>query len=151
MLDAQRFAQVGTWEGSLRVDDQEWAVSPDRWVGTRDRSWGIRPVGEPEPAGRTAAETPPDYGFWWIYVPLRFDDFAVLLIAQEDGHGHRTLNDAVRVWPTADGHRIEQLGWPRYQVHYRPGTRQATGATVSRRPATARRCRWRSRASASSP
>ena len=26
--------------------------TPDRWVGTRDRSWGIRPVGEAAPAGR---------------------------------------------------------------------------------------------------
>lgn len=130
MLDAQRFAQVGTWEGRLRVDDREWALGDDQWVGTRDRSWGIRPVGEPEPPGRGAAETPPDYGFWWTYVPLRFDDFAVLLIAQEDGQGHRTLNDAVRVWPTPDGARIEQLGWPRYEIHYRPGTRVATGATI---------------------
>ena len=49
---------------------------------------------------------------------MRFDDFAVLFIAQEDGAGHRTLNDAVRVWP--DG-RVEQLGWPRYEIHYTPG------------------------------
>jgi len=127
-LDAQRFAQVGTWEGRLRVDDQEWALGHDAWVGTRDRSWGIRPVGEPEPPGRTAAETPLDYGFWWTYVPLRFDDFAVLLIAQEDGAGFRTLNDAVRVWP--DG-RVEQLGWPRFSIHYRPASREATGATIA--------------------
>ena len=128
ILDAQRFAQVGTWEGHLRVDDQEWELSHDQWVGTRDRSWGIRPVGEPEPPGRTAAEMPADFGFWWIYVPMRFDDFAVLFIAQEDGAGFRTLNDAVRVWP--DG-RIEQLGWPRYTVHYTPGTREAVGATIT--------------------
>ena len=128
ILDAQRFAQVGTWEGSLRVDDQSWELGHDRWVGTRDRSWGIRPVGEPEPPGRTASESGQDYGFWWTYVPLRFDGFAVLLIAQEDGEGYRTLNDAVRVWP--DGRR-EQLGWPRFDIHYRPGTREATGATIT--------------------
>jgi hypothetical protein len=128
VLDAQRFAQVGTWEGTLRVDGQEWRATHDRWVGTRDRSWGIRPVGEAEPAGRTAAEMPSDYGFWWTYVPLRFDDFALLFIAQEDGAGFRTLNDAVRVWP--DG-RVEQLGWPRYTIRYEPGTREATGGTIS--------------------
>lgn len=128
ILDACRYAQVGTWEGSIRVDDDEWALAHDTWVGTRDRSWGIRPVGEPDPAGRTAAETPPDYGFWWTYVPMRFDDFGLLFIAQEDGHGHRILNDACRVW--ADG-RVEQLGWPRYEIHYDPGTRRATGATIT--------------------
>jgi hypothetical protein len=127
-LDACRFAQVGTWEGTLRVDDRTWELSHDTWVGTRDRSWGIRPVGEPDPPGRVAAETAADYGFWWTYVPMRFDDFGLLLIAQEDGQGHRLLNDAVRVWP--DG-RVEQLGWPRYEIHYAPGTRRATGATVT--------------------
>src|SRR5690606_22920135 len=121
ILDAQRFAQVGTWEGHLRVDDAEWALGHDTWVGTRDRSWGIRPVGEPEPPGRGSAEMAPDWGFWWTYVPMRFDDFALLLIAQEDGAGFRTLNDAVRVW--ADG-RVEQLGWPRYAIRYRSGTRE---------------------------
>ena len=44
-LDAQRFAQVGTWEGVISVDGTDIPVTPDRWVGTRDRSWGIRPVG----------------------------------------------------------------------------------------------------------
>ena len=51
-LNAQRFAQVGTWSGTLVVDGEETTLTSDRWVGTRDRSWGIRPVGEAEPAGR---------------------------------------------------------------------------------------------------
>ena len=75
--------------------------TPDRWVGTRDRSWGIRPVGEAEPAGRNADE--PLEGFWWLYVPLRFDDFAVVIIVQEQPDGFRTLNDATRVWRRRPG------------------------------------------------
>ncbi len=47
LLDASRFAGVGTWEGELRVDGERIAVTPDRFTATRDRSWGIRPVGEP--------------------------------------------------------------------------------------------------------
>jgi hypothetical protein len=130
ILDAQRFAQVGTWSGTLRVDGDEIAVTPDRWVGTRDRSWGIRPVGEAEPAGRAAAEADPDFGFWWTYVPMRFDDFALILIAQEDAHGHRILNEATRVWPAESGRPHDQLGWPRFDIHYTPGTRIPTGATI---------------------
>ncbi|PRC51271.1 hypothetical protein C6A85_64990, partial [Mycobacterium sp. ITM-2017-0098] len=45
-LDAQRFAQVGTWSGQLQIDGETIDVDPARWIGTRDRSWGIRPVGE---------------------------------------------------------------------------------------------------------
>src|SRR4051794_17777133 len=125
ILDASRFAQVGTWSGLIRVDGDDLAVTPETWVGSRDRSWGIRPVGEGEPPGRDAAE--PMAGFWWLYVPLRFDDFAVVLIVQEQPDGFRTLNDATRIWP--DG-RIEQSGWPRVEIRYRPGTRHPEHATI---------------------
>ena len=33
------------------VGDETFRVTPDRWWGTRDRSWGVRPVGEPEHPG----------------------------------------------------------------------------------------------------
>ncbi|EUA33593.1 hypothetical protein I552_4372 [Mycobacterium xenopi 3993] len=51
-LDAQRFAQLGSWSGRIGIDGEEIAVDPATWIGSRDRSWGIRPIGEPEPAGR---------------------------------------------------------------------------------------------------
>ena len=125
-LDAQRFAQVGAWEGVISVDGTDIAVTPVRWVGSRDRSWGIRPVGEAVPAGKPA--DPSFEGMWWLYVPMRFDEFAIVLIIQETPDGFRTLNDCTRVWH--DG-RVEQLGWPRVQVRYAPGTRVPTGATIT--------------------
>ena len=118
IIDGCRFAQLGTWSGTLTVDGEDIAVSPERWLGSRDRSWGIRPVGEAEPPGRSAEE--PREGFWWLYVPLRFEDFALIVIVQEDPDGTRTLNAASRVW--ADG-RHEQLGWPEIDITYRSGTR----------------------------
>lgn len=124
-LEAQRFAQVGTWSGHVTVDGERIEVGPEQWVGTRDRSWGIRPVGEAEPSG--APSDPPFEGMWWLYVPMRFEEFAVVVILQEDPSGYRTLNDCHRIWP--DG-RAEQLGWPRVQVHYPSGGRMPTGATL---------------------
>lgn len=129
ILDAQRFAQLGSWSGTLRVDGDSFTVDPNVWMGSRDRSWGIRPVGEAEPPGRSAEE--PLEGFWWLYLPVRFDDFAVVIICQELPDGYRTLNDASRIF--ADG-RIEQLGWPEVSVRYQPGTRIPTSATVRLRP-----------------
>jgi hypothetical protein len=126
ILDAQRFAQVGTWSGVLEVGGDEIAVDPSRWVGTRDRSWGIRPVGDPESPGR-AADGPME-GFWWLYVPLRFEDDALIVIVQELPDGYRILNEAVRV--RADGY-VEQLGWPQIDIRYRPGTRHPEHATLS--------------------
>lgn len=124
-LDAQRFAQVGTWSGTIIVDDEQIEVNPSTWIGSRDRSWGIRPIGEAEPPGRPA--DPPFDGMWWLYIPMAFDDFQLVLIMQESPDGFRSLNDCTRIWK--DG-RIEQLGWPRIDIHYRSGTRIPTGATI---------------------
>jgi len=51
----------------------------------------------------------------------------VIVMAQEKADGYRTLNDAKRVW--ADG-RIEQLGWPTYDITYRSGSRHPEHATL---------------------
>jgi hypothetical protein len=126
LLDASRFAQVGTWSGELRVDGESFAVTPERWTGTRDRSWGIRPVGEPEPPGRPG----PFEGMWWCWVPLRFDDFGVHVILEESPAGLRTTNFAVRVWPEETGRPLEQLGWPETDIAYRSGTRHPERATI---------------------
>ena len=124
-LDAQRFAQLGSWSGHLAIDGEEITVDPSTWIGIRDRSWGIRPIGEAEPAGRPA--DPPFEGMWWLYVPMAFDDFSIVIIIQEEPSGFRSLNDCTRIWK--DG-RVEQLGWPRVKIHYNSGTRIPTGATI---------------------
>jgi hypothetical protein len=131
IIEGCRFAQVGTIEGVVSVDGEDFALEPSSAVGTRDRSWGIRPAGESEPPGRGAAEPLEGFGFWWTYVPLRFDDFSLILIAQEDGRGYRTAAEAARVWPSASGLGVEQLGWADFDIHYRPGTRMPTGATIA--------------------
>ncbi|MGQ0825880.1 MAG: hypothetical protein ACT4OX_12790 [Actinomycetota bacterium] len=126
LLDASRFAGVGSWSGELRVDGATIAVTPERFGATRDRSWGIRPVGEPEPAGR-----PNEFaGMWWLWIPLRFDDFALHVILEEDSDGVRNTNFAVRVWPENAGRPPEQLGWPLPEITYMPGTRWPTSARI---------------------
>ena len=111
---------------SSRVDGDDYTVDPAVWLGSRDRSWGIRPVGDAEPAGRPA-DDPPD-GFWWLYVPLRFEDFSIVVIVQEEPDGYRTLNDAVRVW--ADGRERAA------------GLARASTSTYSPAPGTRSRCGW---------
>jgi hypothetical protein len=124
IVDSSRFCQLGSWSGRLRVGDQEFDVGDDRWSGARDRSWGIRPVGESEPPGRAAEALT---GFWWLYMPLRFSSCALIVILQENPDGFRTLSNAQRIWP--DG-RVEQLGWPRVEISYAPGTRHPRSARI---------------------
>jgi hypothetical protein len=127
-MDSVRLAQTGRWEGVLRISGEEIAVTPDVWRGARDRSWGIRPVGEPEPAGiRGRAGAPPT--FHWVYAPMQFEDFSVLVIAQEDEDGTRVLEEAVMVF--ADGRPARHLGRPEIALHYTPGTRDTPSAVVA--------------------
>ena len=123
-FDSMRFAQTGRWEGWITVDGERREVTPDRWWGSRDRSWGIRPVGEPEPPGIGAAH--PLEGFFWIYSPMQFEDFSILCIRQDHPDGRPVLRQAVRVWP--DG-RTDDLGPGSVELRFRDGTRELTGAT----------------------
>jgi hypothetical protein len=125
ILQSSRFAQVGTWSGVLSVDGEDRVVEPSTWLGSRDRSWGIRPSGDKDPTNQWDEGLEPR--FWWVYVPLRFDRYSIVVIADEQSDGYRTLNDATRIWP--DG-RIEQLGWPRFEIRYRSGTRHPEGAVI---------------------
>ncbi|MGH9171456.1 MAG: hypothetical protein ACRD0Z_11380 [Acidimicrobiales bacterium] len=131
IVDGARFAQVGTVGGIVHLDGADLALDPAVAVGTRDRSWGIRPVGGPEPAGRGTSEPMEGFGFWWVYAPLRFEEFAIVLIAQEDGAGTRTTAEATRVWPESSGRVPEQLGWADFAIRYQPGSRMPAGATVT--------------------
>ena len=84
VFDSKRMAQTGRWTGSITADGETLEVTPDRWWGIRDRSWGIRPVGEPEPPGIQSRNTGT---FYWLYAPVQFEDHAILCIVQENAAG----------------------------------------------------------------
>ncbi|WP_405909704.1 hypothetical protein OG742_38410 [Streptomyces sp. NBC_00828] len=124
-LEGRRFVQAGRCEGWIRVGGEEIRLTGDQWTGTRDRSWGVRPI-PGEEGGRLADENPTE-GFHWLWCPVRFEDRFLMVVIQEDADGYRTLNDATLV---RDGHRDLQLGWPQADITYRPGTRHPTSAVI---------------------
>ncbi|MBJ7293642.1 MAG: hypothetical protein JHC78_08875 [Ilumatobacteraceae bacterium] len=128
IFDSSRLAQTGGWTGTLTVDGTKMSLTDDNCWGTRDRSWGIRPVGESEPAGIRASDP---FSWFWIYTPIRFDDHSLLIIMQERQDGSRVLEQATRVW--ADG-RHELLGRPEHKLTFQTGTRLATGGTITVQP-----------------
>ena len=130
MFDTKRFAQTGTWKGTLNVGGTDYQVTPDRWLGARDRSWGIRPVGEYEPPGIHAGSAGSMRGMW-NYFPMRFDDFSIIYMCNEEDDGTRMLEEAVRIWrDPARG--VEYLGRPEHdlQLGEEYGRPFVTSATV---------------------
>jgi len=67
--DVSRYAQVGVWEGTITAAGRTFEVTPDRWKGARDRSWGVRPVGEPEHPGIKVRGAQDGYGFRHDWLP----------------------------------------------------------------------------------
>ncbi|MGH6651532.1 MAG: hypothetical protein ACREB7_10415 [Sphingopyxis sp.] len=82
-MDYTRMTQNGRWAGWLSVDGQRIDVGAG-WTGTRDRSWGIRPVGAAEPQ-------PPPQGnfnqFFWLWTPCNFDHASLFFHSNDDGEG----------------------------------------------------------------
>jgi hypothetical protein len=128
LFDTQRLAQMGTWSGTLSVGGVDIAVTPDTAKGSRDRSWGVRPVGEPDADGiRQGAHV---FAGMWNYAPMQFDDHCIYYICHERDDGTRLLEQGERVW--LDG-RIEELGRPEHDHSLVPGTR-VIGRAVIRFP-----------------
>lgn len=119
--DTSRFAQTGFWTGTLRVGSATYEVERSLWRGGRDRSWGIRPVVEPEPVVRRVGEEAG--GFLWLYYTMQFTDFTIVCTLLEDQHGQRTRAQAARVWTDPD-RQVDQLGRIEHEIVFVGGTRR---------------------------
>ena len=127
-FDTQRFAQTGFWAGTVTIGGDTIEVSGARWRGARDRSWGVRPVGEPEPPGITASG--PSSMSMWNYAPMQFDEYSILYICSERPDGSRSLVDARKVWNDPE-RPVEHLGRPEHAHQFRSGTRLVAHSVLS--------------------
>lgn len=68
-MDATRFAQYGRWQGVIEYDGKRLDIDSSRVFATKDRSWGLRPVGEPESGGAPMTEIPT---FFFLWAPIQW-------------------------------------------------------------------------------
>jgi hypothetical protein len=129
MMDYTRLTQNGCWRGWIELDDRRHDVALDAWWGTRDRSWGIRPVGMRDPQVNPYAGTPQ---FFWLWAPLNFDEKATFyhLNAEADGTPWNTAGRIV----DADG--VVAPAMVTSDLEFASGTRHAAGATLTLGEAT---------------
>ncbi|HEX4109372.1 MAG TPA: hypothetical protein VHX88_14645 [Solirubrobacteraceae bacterium] len=132
MEQATRLIQTGTYTGFIRVGDREFDVTPDRWWGARDRSWGVRSMGmEREPRGiQQAHKTSTDRTPLWIWSPMQFPDHTLHFSLAEHADGRRDIQTVRRV----RGDEIEALSEPEHDLRFDPRTREfLAGSSVSYR------------------
>jgi len=137
--DQTRYSQPGFAQGTIALHGQSWEVTPDRWSGARDHSWGL--YAERPPLSPVASMLPPrevDSGprralrFWTCF---RSDPISGFFHLHEDAQGNQAkFND---VFGTPFGGRLFH-GWGepielvsgRHEIELVPGTRMLKQASV---------------------
>jgi hypothetical protein len=125
-MDYTRLTQNVRVTGWIEADGDRRELSG--WTGSRDRSWGIRPVGAPDPQPTPGAGL---QGFFWQWTPVNFDDRSVFFHINADPDG-KPWNTRAVILPDGAG---REGGWhtdaPRMEdVGLKPGTRHAVGGTL---------------------
>ena len=126
-MDYSRMTQNVAWSGKITCDGETIAISPDAFVGTRDRSWGVRPVGAPD-------TQPPSQGalpqFFWFWSPCNFDDAVAFSHTNDDGYG-RPWNR--RAGLTVLGEDPVEFDDVEYDYEWAQGSRRIARLTTSMR------------------
>ena len=125
-MDLTRMMQNGTWSGSITHGEQVIEVTASGFQGTRDRSWGIRTIGEPDAQPNPAAS---GFQFYWMWAPLNFKDFSIHYFVNQDASGAAWNENAVLV-PKIGGGPELQMAHCHLSIEYQPGTRFARTATI---------------------
>ncbi len=134
LMDSTRWDQFGHWNGWVRFPEGEIEVDPRVCRGTKDRSWGVRRLGEVETGGATAAPG----AVFFLWAPLHWDDHATNSIFFDDKRGQPLVREgfstpkyAAEAVPQAVvDPRTEYMATTRHRVAYHPGTRLASSCEI---------------------
>lgn len=134
-MDATRFDQFGHWSGHIHHPDGDISVEESTCRGTKDRSWGVRGVGEPESGGAPSL-SPPSAFFLWA--PLFWDDHVTHAIFFDGSEGE-DLHSEGMVIPTYSTEKdipgttdanIENMARVAHRLNYVSGTRLIETAEI---------------------
>lgn len=134
VMDATRFDQFGRWSGTITHPGGTIEVDEDVCYGTKDRSWGVRGVGEPEMGG--APGTAPNAFFLWA--PLIWDDHISHAIFFDGSAGEALVREGLTapLHPSTDTippqgeDPANRMATAVHRVNYHSGTRLASAAEI---------------------
>ncbi|MEM1111690.1 MAG: hypothetical protein AAGI11_07265 [Pseudomonadota bacterium] len=129
-MDTSRYTQMGRWSGSLHVKGTDLTINEDDFLGIRDHSWGIRPVGEKEPMGIQINEYLGNWGFFHIFVPMQFEDFQLKVFVEENADGSLIVEECIKIENYENGGAVHQLGKPQHKLQYVSGSREFKSAEL---------------------
>ena len=126
LMDVTRLTQNGRWQGWIEVDGVRTDVAG--WVGTRDRSWGVRPVGARD---EQPASPPVDPQFFWLWSPCVVEGGDLYFHTNDDAHGRFWNRRAA--WRPEGGGADDETHWDGADasIRWTPGTRHAAAASLA--------------------
>jgi hypothetical protein len=117
-MDYTRLTQNGRWSGWIDVAGQRIAID-NTVTGTRDRSWGVRPVGKAD-----AQPTPLAPQFFWLWTPTNLDGHSVYFHTNDDGHG-RPWNRRAAIARDGGGRdELTEYEEPQFHIDWTSGGRR---------------------------
>lgn len=126
-MDSTRLTQHVAIAGRITVAGETIELDPAHTWGSRDRSWGIRPVGEREPDAPTPTQ------FFWLWSPVNFPDLCTHFDVNEEADGSR-WHEAGMIAPAGGAPAAARgVDW---SIDWESGTRRARRATVTLTPAS---------------
>ena len=125
-MDYTRLTQNGRWTGWIDIDGDRRVLSPSA-TGTRDRSWGIRPIGASDPQPLAPAVAPQ---FFWLWSPLNFATFSVFFHVNADATGRPWNTRAVYCPDGAGPEAMAHTDSAQMDVTWRDGHRHAERARL---------------------
>jgi hypothetical protein len=118
IVDLTRMTQNGVWEGWIKAGGRRVEVRPDKVIGVRDRSWGIRPFGVPQ---RLTQQM-------WLWAPMQSEESEILFYVIEKPSGDAAVVGA-QIAPL-NGGEAEHMADAYADLEFRPGTREISKATL---------------------
>ncbi|HEY5071947.1 MAG TPA: hypothetical protein VII63_07950 [Caulobacteraceae bacterium] len=134
VMDYTRLTQNGRWSGWIELDGKRDSV--EGFMGTRDRSWGVRPVGARD-SQEVVPPQPPQ--FYWIWAPTNFASGSFFFHSNEDGAGLPWNRRAVWAREGADAASLHEIDNAKITIDWKRGTRHARRAVVAFEDAHGRR------------
>ncbi len=136
-MDTTRFTQLGHWSGWIEFGGKRLDLDRDETWGTKDRSWGLRPL----VGGDTRGAPPParENGLFFLWAPLHFDDICLHYQLFEDTKGRPLFNVGARLpvydhpdeIPGVEDGAAEHMRNLEHQLTFQSGNRMITGATIA--------------------
>jgi hypothetical protein len=129
-----RYNQSGRFSGTLTVAGRTWEVTPDRFWGVRDRSWGLRP-GQGEPPGTPeqvqAVLRATRFGLYH-YNPVQFPDYSLFYMMNENPDGQVNVIDGGLRFPYGSEREDEvvRITGIEHTMEFFPGTAQFKSGRV---------------------